>query len=248
MLKVEGLKKTYGDTLVVNNLGFTVNRGEIFGIIGSNGAGKTTTLKMIAGLLNYDEGKIHLEDDDISQSLNKVKRKIAFISDNLNLYENLTGREYVSFIGQLYDIPKYDRENFLNELLPIMNLEKKIDDFIKTYSKGMKQKIALLGALIHKPKLLILDEPLTGLDPDSSFLIKEYFKTFIKNGNSIIFSTHILDVAERLCNRILIIHNGNLIASGTIEELNKMINEKGVTLEELYIKITKNNKLKGGEV
>ncbi|AEI45613.1 ABC transporter ATP-binding protein [Paenibacillus mucilaginosus] len=238
LLEVNGLQKKWGEKRVIHDVSFEVHAGEVFGILGPNGAGKTTTLKIITGLLRPDEGKCLFEGNDMAVKSLEVKRNIGYISDASNLYENLTGREYVQFMARLWDVRQTDYLAGFEELVPLLGLEEKIDQFIRTYSKGMKQKAALLGALIHRPQLLILDEPLTGLDPESNRQIKDYLKQYAKLGNSIIFSTHILEAAEKLCNRILIMKEGRSIAVGTIEELRRHTVSDDLDLEDIFLALT----------
>lgn len=245
MLEVKGLTKKYGNELVVENLSFRVNTGEIFGLLGPNGAGKTTALKMITGLVKPDEGIITVCGFDNITNPVEMKKQIGFIPDDLNLYDYLTGREYIEFMADLWEIPSEECLECTEKLLPLLNLEYKFDHFIKTYSKGMQQKIALLGALVHKPKILILDEPLTGLDPESSKLIKDYLKGYVREGNCIIFSTHILEVAEKLCDRLLIINKGRVVGLGTLSQLRETARAGNNSLEDIFLELTRSSKDKG---
>lgn len=239
MLKVCGLTKKLGSNIVVNNLSFEVSDGEIFGLLGPNGAGKTTTLKMLVGLLKPDKGSVYLDSIDSFKEQVAFKKKLAYIPDSANLYDNLTGREYAYFIARLWDVSKQEVQERFDELVQLFDLGDKIDNFINTYSKGMSQKISLLAALLHKPRILILDEPLTGLDPESSKCIKDYLQNYALQGNSIIFSTHILEVAEKVCQRILIINKGEAVAIGDLKQLQEISCAGNRDLEDIFLILTR---------
>ena len=233
MLMIKNVSKFYGDKKVVDQVNFNIKAGKITGIIGPNGAGKTTLLSMIVGILKTDEGEINY-----SYSNNDLRKDLAYIPDSLFLYENLTGREYVEFIANIYGIKKSDYTVELEILSKTLFLEEKLDSFIRTYSKGMRQKISLIGALIHKPKILILDEPFNGLDPESIRVIKQYFKEYTNKGNSILFSSHVLDIVEKLCDHFVIIHKGKIRGEGSLEEIKSLVSNKSKDLEDIFYELT----------
>jgi len=238
MIDIINVSKSYnkGTVKAVDNLSLKVNRGEIFGFLGPNGAGKTTTIKMMVGLLNPDDGQIFINGKDIRQNAIEAKRELGYVPDTPNLYERLTGLEYLSFMADVYKVPAQERKKRIDHFLEMFELTKAASDLIKTYSHGMKQKIALTGALIHNPAVWVLDEPMVGLDPKSSHLLKEQMREHCNNGNTVFFSTHILEVAEKLCDRIGIIHRGKLIAIGTMEELRQ--GDKAGSLENIFLELT----------
>ncbi len=240
MLSIKNLSKTYRGSKdkAVDDLSLEVRPGEIFGFLGPNGAGKTTTIKAVVGLLQPDAGHITVDDVDVWASPMEAKRRIGFVPDTPDLYDRLTGREYLSFIADVFEVPPGEREQRASELLEMFELKDAIPDLVQSYSHGMKQKLAVTAALIHRPALLILDEPMTGLDPKSSHLFKELMREHCDEGKSVFFSTHVLDVAERLCDRIGIINRGRLIAIGTMDELrSKAAGES--TLENIFLELTR---------
>lgn len=238
MLNISHVTKSYTKSGInaVDDLTLNIGSGEIFGFIGSNGAGKTTTIKMMTGILQADSGSITISGCDIKNNPIETKRKFGYVSDTHDIYLNLTGREYVNFLSDIYGVNKKDRQTRADELLERFSLTKAFDARISTYSHGMKQKIAIIGALIHDPDLLILDEPMVGLDPQSAFELKEIMRGRCAAGKTVFFSTHVLEVAEKLCTRIGVINNGRLIASGSMEEI--MALSKDASLEEYYLKIS----------
>lgn len=220
MLVVKNLSKTYNKGKVaVDNLSLEINDGEIFGFIGHNGAGKTTTIKCCVGILDFEEGEITLDNISVVENPIEYKKQIAYLPDNPDLYEQLTGIQFLNFICDIYGISKDVRLERINKYAHIFEIDSYLGDMISSYSHGMKQKLALISAIIRKPKLLVLDEPFVGLDPKASFLVKEIMKEMCKEGSSIFFSTHVLEVAEKLCDHIAIIKNGKLVAKGTLEEV-----------------------------
>ncbi len=220
MLVVKNLSKTYNKGKVaVDNLSLEINDGEIFGFIGHNGAGKTTTIKCCVGILDFEEGEITLDNISVVENPIEYKKQIAYLTDNPDLYEQLTGIQFLNFICDIYGISKDVRLERINKYAHIFEIDSYLGDMISSYSHGMKQKLALISAIIRKPKLLVLDEPFVGLDPKASFLVKEIMKEMCKEGSSIFFSTHVLEVAEKLCDHIAIIKNGKLVAKGTLEEV-----------------------------
>lgn len=239
MLKLQNVSKSYnsGSVKAVDSVSFEVKPGEIFGFLGPNGAGKTTTLKMIVGLLKPDEGNIYINGLDFDKDPLKVKKMISYVPDNHEVYERLTGIEYLNFMGDMYGISKEDRVKKINEYLELFELKDAVNDLIKSYSHGMKQKIVLIGALLNDPEIFILDEPLVGLDPKSAFKLKEIMRERCNEGKSVFFSTHVLEVAEKLCDKIAIIRKGKIIACGTMEEL-RQHSEGKETLENIFLELT----------
>jgi len=238
MLQITNLTKTYASSVkAVDGLSLTLQKGEIFGFLGPNGAGKTTTIKALTGILPFEEGTITIDGLDIKKDPTNAKRCIGYVSDNHVVYDKLTGREYVNFLADVFGVSKDEREP-IKELVDKFSLTGAYDSQIKTYSHGMKQKISVIGALVHSPKLWVLDEPLTGLDPQSAFELKSLMRLHCDRGNTVFFSTHILEVAEKLCDRVGIIVKGKLVVLGTPETVAK---ERGKTLEEVFLELTKNN-------
>lgn len=220
MLSVKNFSKAYKKgKKVVDNISFDVNKGDIFGFIGHNGAGKTTTIKSIVGILEFSEGKITLDGLAIKENPIEYKKEIAYIPDNPDLYESLTGIQYLSFIADIYGVKKEERERMIKKYGDAFEFTKSLGGLISSYSHGMKQKLAIISALIHKPKLLILDEPFVGLDPKASHTLKEIMKELCNEGHAIFFSTHVLEVAEKLCTKISIIKEGKIVAEGKTEDL-----------------------------
>ena len=238
MIDIRNITKSYNNGAVkaVDDLDLKVKKGEIFGFIGPNGAGKTTTIKMIVGLLNPDRGNILINGIDIMKESLKAKRMIGYVPDNPVLYDRLTGTEYLNFMADIYRVPIDVRRERIEHYLNMFELEDAAADLIKSYSHGMKQKIALTGALIHNPEVWILDEPMVGLDPKSSHMLKNQMREHCDKGNTVFFSTHVLDVAERLCDRVGIIHKGKLIAIGTMDELRQ--GDIKESLENIFLELT----------
>ena len=237
MLKISNLSKSYakGNKKAVDSLNLEIKNGEIFGFIGPNGAGKTTTIKMITGILNPDRGEIEINGHSLKDDPIAAKMSMGYVPDNHDIYEMLTGREYLSFMADMYNVPMRERKERIERYLSQFELDKAVDSQIKSYSHGMKQKLVITGALLHEPALWILDEPLVGLDPRSAMLLKEQMRAHCSAGNTVFFSTHVLEVAERLCDRIGIIDHGRLIAVGTLDELRS---NSGETLESIFIERT----------
>ncbi len=238
MIEIKNLTKSYakGSVKAVDNLNLSVNEGEIFGFLGPNGAGKTTTIKMIVGLLNPDSGSITLGNPGITAGTLEAKKNIGYVPDNPDVYERLTGFEYLNFMADVYGVASDVRKERIEYYTGMFEIKSALPDIIKSYSHGMRQKIVLTGALIHNPPLWVLDEPLVGLDPKSAHLLKEEMKTHCKRGNTVFFSTHVLEVAEKLCDRLAIIHKGKVIASGTMEELRK--GDRDGSLENIFLELT----------
>lgn len=220
MLKITNFSKSYKkDKKAVEQLNLEVSKGDIFGFIGHNGAGKTTTIRAVAGVLDFEEGDIRIDGVSIRENPVACKKKLAYIPDNPDLYEHLSGIAYLNFIGDIFEIEKSQREQLIKKYADEFELTKNLGDSISSYSHGMKQKLALISAIIHKPKLLILDEPFVGLDPMASHALKTIMAELCSEGSAIFFSTHVLEVAEKLCNKIAIIKDGKLICCGTTEEV-----------------------------
>jgi len=241
MLELKNISKTYGkgEVKAVDNISLEVKPGEIFGFLGPNGAGKTTTIKMIVGLLKPDSGKIFLDNIDVWENPLEAKSKISFVPDTPQVYDKLKGIEYLNFIADIYDIPKDIRQERIEKYLDIFQLKDAIGDIIGSYSHGMRQKLVLISAQINDPKLFILDEPMVGLDPRSSFQLKEIMREKCNEVKIVFFSTHVLEVAEKLCDRIAIINKGKIIAAGTMDELRQHSKEKE-SLENIFLELTEN--------
>ncbi len=231
MLKIEHLTKKYGDKLAVDDLSLTVEDGKICAFIGHNGAGKTTTLKAIAGIINFDNGKISINDIDIQSDPLKAKLQMAYLPDNPDLYEHLKGIEYLNFIADVFNLSVEERKKNIEEYAKRLEIYKDLIDPISSYSHGMKQKLALVSALIHKPKLLLLDEPFVGLDPISSHQFKMILQELADSGATIFYSTHVLDVAEKICSDVAIIKQGKLIVYDTMEKVKGMSSLEDIFLE-----------------
>ena len=219
MLRIENLTKKFGDKKAVDSLSLHIEPGEIYGFIGHNGAGKTTTIKSIVGILKFDEGEILVDGMSVKESPIECKKKIAYIHDNTDLYEFMTGISYLNFIADIYNVSSQDRTERIKKYGDLLELTDDLAQPISAYSHGMKQKLAIISAWIHNPKLIIMDEPFVGLDPKSSHILKEMMRDVCDKGGAIFFSTHVLEVAEKLCDKIAIIKNGRLIKSGTMEEV-----------------------------
>lgn len=220
MLIIENFSKSYkGGKKAVDGLSLKISSGDIFGFIGHNGAGKTTTIRAVAGVLDFEEGNIMIDGMSIKKDPVLCKKITAYIPDNPDLYDHLTGIAYLNFIGDIYEINKSEREQDIKRYADAFELTSNLGDAIASYSHGMKQKLAIISALIHNPKLLILDEPFVGLDPKASLTLKNIMKELCKNGSAIFFSTHVLEVAEKLCNKIAIIRDGKLVIYGPTDEV-----------------------------
>ena len=219
MLKIEHLTKKYGDFKAVDDLSLHIAPGEIYGFIGHNGAGKTTTLKSVVGILQFDNGEIYIDGTSITADPLKCKKEIAYIPDNPDIYEFMTGIKYLNFVADIFGVSAADRQEKIRKYAEIFELSSDLAQPISTYSHGMKQKLAIISAWIHSPKLIIMDEPFVGLDPKATHLLKGMMREICDNGGAIFFSTHVLEVAEKLCDKIAIIKEGKLVRSGTMEEV-----------------------------
>ncbi len=236
MLTIEHLTKCYGsDVKAVDDLSLTVMPGDIYGFIGHNGAGKTTTLRAVAGILSFDSGTITVDGKNIAKDPIACKQEMAYIPDNPDLYEHLTGIQYLNFVADIYGVSASERDERIKKYADAFEMTPRLNDLIGSCSHGMKQKIALISALIHNPKLLLLDEPFVGLDPKAAHTLKTYMAELCANGSAIFFSTHVLEVAEKLCNKIAIIKNGRLLAAG---EMDKVKGDE--SLETLFLELTDN--------
>ena len=241
LIETRNLVKKYGDKLAVNDVSFEVNGGEIFGFLGPNGAGKTTTIKVIVGLLQPTSGTVKVDGYDIQAQPLQAKAASGYVPDTPNLYAKLTGRELLRFVGDLYNVEREQVARRIDELLRILDLTAAGDDTIDSYSHGMQQKASLAAALMHDPKVLVLDEPTVGLDPKSARLIKDILRQMAERGSAVFLSTHILEIAERMCDRIGIINQGRLIAVGSMDELrglDKTAEAGETSLEDIFLSLT----------
>ncbi len=219
MLNIENLTKTYGEKKAVDNLSIHIAPGEIYGFIGHNGAGKTTTLKACAGILQFDKGEITIDGVSMKKDPLGCKRKMAYIQDNPELYDYMTGLQYLDFVADIYGVSIEERKSKIHKYASAFELEKDLPAVISSYSHGMKQKLAIISAWIHSPKLIMMDEPFVGLDPKAAKLLKDMMREICDEGGAIFFSTHVLEVAEKLCDKVAIIKKGQLIRSGTMEQV-----------------------------
>ena len=236
MLKIENLTKTYGQKKAVDNLSLEIENGHIYGFIGHNGAGKTTTLKTIAGIMEFDQGNIYIDNKSIKEEPLACKKVMAYIPDNPDLYEYLTGIKYLNFIADVYGVSQAERTDRIKKYGDMFELTDSLGEPISAYSHGMKQKLAVISALIHEPKLIIMDEPFVGLDPKASHLLKGLMRDLCDRGGAIFFSTHVLEVAEKLCDKIAIIKAGKLVGSGNTQDV---IGDD--SLEEVFLELEDDN-------
>ena len=237
MIEIKNVSKAYAKgKKAIDSLNLTIKDGEIFGFLGPNGAGKTTTIKMITGIIDIDEGDIFIDGVNITENPIEAKRSFGFVPDSPDLFLKLKGFEYLNFLGDIFKMPKSARKSKIEDLAKRFDIYDALNDKIESYSHGMRQKLIVIGALMHNPKNWILDEPMTGLDPKSSYDLKELMKEHAKNGNTVFFSTHVLEVAEKLCDRVGIINKGKIVFVGTIDEIKKEF--KDGSLEELFLEIT----------
>lgn len=235
MLSIKNLTKTYkGGKTAVSNLSLTVEAGDIYGFIGHNGAGKTSTIKCVVGIHGFDEGEITIDGISVKEDPIRCKSMLAYIPDNPDLYEYLTGIQYLNFMADIFGLSAKEREDRIRKEAEAFEILPALGDLISSYSHGMKQKLAVIGALIHEPKLLVLDEPFVGLDPAAAVVLKRRMHEMCEAGAAIFFSTHVLDVAEKLCNKVAIIKGGKLVAAGTTQELTG-----GASLEDVFMEVVK---------
>lgn len=238
MLEIKNLTKTYkGGKTAVDDLSLRVRAGDIYGFIGHNGAGKTTTIKAVVGIHDFDKGEIRVDGKDVRTQSLACKKAMAYIPDNPDIYEYLTGIQYLNFLADIYQVPGKAREERIRREAEDFGIYSVLGDLVSTYSHGMRQKLALTGALIHEPKLLVLDEPFVGLDPEASLLLKRKMHAFCEKGSAIFFSTHVLEVAEKLCNRIAVISAGKLKVEGDTKELTR-----DRSLEDVFMEVTHHDK------
>lgn len=231
MLEIRDYSKSYGGgRLAADHVSLQVMSGDIYGFIGHNGAGKSTTIRAVVGVLDFTEGEIFIDGHSVKEEPMACKKVTAYIPDNPDLYENLTGIQYLNFVADVFDLSAEEREERIREYADLFEITSALGDQIGSYSHGMKQKVAIISALIHDPKLLVLDEPFVGLDPKATFTLKQIMHDMCGKGTAIFFSTHVLDVAEKLCNKVAIIRNGRIIEAGTMQELTE-----GHSLEETFL-------------
>jgi len=219
MLRIEHYTKKYGDKVAVKDLSLHIRPGELYGFIGHNGAGKTTTIKACCGILDFDEGEIYINGTSIKEDPIACKRQLAYLPDNPDLYDYMSGIQYLSFVADIFGVSQKDREERIHRYAQMLEIESDLAQSIGAYSHGMKQKLALISALVHAPKLLIMDEPFVGLDPKASRQLKDTMREICDRGGAIFFSTHVLEVAEKLCDKVAIIKDGVLMKHGTMEEV-----------------------------
>lgn len=232
MLEIINYSKKYENgKLAVDDISLTVEKGDLFAFIGHNGAGKSTTIKSVVGILPFEKGEIKINGISVKDNPVECKKMIAYIPDNPDLYESLTGIDYLNFISDVFEVSIEKRRTIIDKYATLFGIKDSLNNYIGSYSHGMKQKLAIISALVHEPKLLILDEPFVGLDPIASHAVKEVMKEFCSNGGAIFFSTHVLEVAEKLCNKIAIIKQGKLVVSGNMEEITKNSSLEDVFLE-----------------
>lgn len=239
MINIKNVTKTYGSGIkAVDGISLEIKKGEIFGFLGPNGAGKTTTIKMITGILPSDEGKIEINGYDIVSDPINAKMEIGYVSDDPNIFERLKGLEYLNFMADIYRVPAEGRKEKILELADEFEMTNALDDKIQSYSHGMKQKIVVMGVLLHDPDVWILDEPLSGLDPKSSYTLKRIMRGHADKGNTVMFSTHVLEVAEKVCDRIAVINKGKIMFIGTLAEMKDTL-AKNDSLERMFLEMTK---------
>lgn len=241
MITVKGISKSYNKkNKVIDNLNLEINDGEIFGFLGPNGAGKSTTIKMITGILDIDEGDILINNKSIITDPVKAKKNFGYVPDTPDMFLKLKGIEYLNFIADMYDVGLNERKERIEKFTQLFEIHDFLNDKIQSYSHGMRQKLIIIGALIHESKNLIIDEPMTGLDPKATYELKKIMKEIAAQNHTVFFSTHILDVAEKLCDRIGIINKGRIVFVGTLEEMKDELQENK-SLEELFMEITRND-------
>src|SRR5205823_5666755 len=238
MIRLIGLSKRYGSFTAVDGIDLAVPRGELFGFLGPNGAGKTTTLRMIAGILRPTGGRIEIAGIDIVADPSAAKSKLGFIPDRPFIYEKLTGAEFLRFVAGLYDQSGAQVEHRVRELLALFDLEEWRDELVESYSHGMRQKLIISSAFVHRPEVIVVDEPMVGLDPKAARILKDLFREYARRGNTIMMSTHTLEVAEAMCDRIAIIKNGRIRACGTMDDLRSSAESGAIGLEEIFLRLT----------
>ena len=237
-LRLESLFKSYGDIKAVRGIDLTLRKGEIMGLLGPNGSGKSTTMKLILGILKPDLGEVLVFGEKESASSVEFKKQLGYVPETPQLYEFLTGIEYIDFVAEMYGVPPAERRDRVSHFLDGMQLAGHENELISGYSQGMKQKIAIISALVHKPRILVLDEALNGLDPRSARLVKDLLRELASEGVAILFSTHVLEIAQALCDKVAIMYQGKIMAEGTVAELRQTAGLPGSTLEEVFLKMT----------
>ena len=243
-VELRGVTKRYNEILAVNNINLTINSGEIFALLGPNGSGKSTTLKMLLGLVPPTAGSLTVLGLDVLKDPIAVKRQVGYVPESPDVYEFLTGIEYLDFIADIYNVPPAEKQQRINEYLKALQLEGREGDMINSYSDGMKKKISLISAFLHKPKLLILDEPLNALDPRSARIVKNFLQELKTQGVTTILSTHVLEIAEAVCDRIGIMYQGSILALGNMNQLREEASLPGSGLEDIFLKLTGTGDLK----
>lgn len=239
MIEIKGVSKTYakGKNKALDEVSLSVKKGEIFGFLGPNGAGKTTTIKLLTGILKPDCGNILVDGLNMIKEPVEAKKNIGFVPDNPELFNRLRGMEYLNFIADIYEVGNEKRYETINELAQIFEIKDALSSSVSSYSHGMKQKLVIIGALLHNPPVWVLDEPMVGLDPKAAFILKEMMRKHADSGKTVFFSTHIMEVAEKLCDRIGIIKKGKIIFTGTVDELRELRKDKGDSLENLFLEL-----------
>ena len=238
MIVLDKLNKRFGSLSAVTDLDLEIQAGELFGFLGPNGAGKTTTIRLMTGLLRPTSGRVLIGGHDVQTQPVKAKALLGYVPDEASLYEKLTGREFLLFMADLYRVAGQGRQERMDRLLDLLGMTERAGDIIQSYSRGMRQKIALAGALVHDPRLLVMDEPTVGLDPRSARALKDLLRDLSARGVTVFLSTHVLEIAERMCTRIAIIDRGRLVASGTMAELRAAASQAGATLEDIFLQLT----------
>lgn len=240
MIEISNISKSYGGVVkAVDDISLSIKPGEIFGFLGPNGAGKTTTINMINGILSPDSGKILLNNVDIMKNPIEAKKQFGFVPDNPDMFLRLKGIEYLNFMADIYDVNKEDRKERIEALSKRFEMVDALGDQIQSYSHGMRQKIIIMGVLVHNPLIWILDEPMTGLDPKSSYILKEMMREHVDSGKTVFFSTHVLEVAEKICDRVAIINKGKILFCGTMEEMREHFKDDK-SLEKMFLELTEN--------
>jgi ABC-2 type transport system ATP-binding protein len=240
MIEINNVSKSYnGTTKAVDCLNLTIPEGKIFGFLGPNGAGKSTTIKMVTGILNADSGVIKVNGVSIKDKPLDAKKQFGYVPDSPDMFLRLKGLEYLNFMADIYDVPKLDRKERIENLAKRFELIDALGDKIQSYSHGMRQKIVLMGALVHDPSVWILDEPLTGLDPKASYTLKEMMREHVSKGKTVFFSTHVLEVAEKICDEVAIINKGKILFNGTLDEMREHF-KSNESLENIFLEITEN--------
>ncbi len=237
-LRLVHLVKSYGDVKAVRGIDLTVGKGEILGLLGPNGSGKSTTMKMVLGILKQDSGEVYILGERLSDAPLELKKKMGYVPETPQVYEFLTGIEYIDFVAEMYGVPPSERRDRISQFLTGLQLAGHENELISGYSQGMKQKVAIISALVHKPKILVMDEALNGLDPRSARLVKDLLRQLASEGISILFSTHVLEIAQALCDKVAIMYQGTILALGTVAELRQTAGLPGSTLEEVFLKMT----------